>query len=82
MDVARVFNNLREWKRGLTTEESALLVRLMEIKNSKGFSDISVEDVRKIQEQMLHSDEDVGRVDEVKRAANNLKPTYSDIGFI
>lgn len=82
MDVARVFNNLREWKRGLTTEESALLVRLMEIKNSKGFSDISVEDVRKIQEQMLHSDEDVGRMDEVKRATNNLKPICSDTGFI
>lgn len=82
MDVARIFNNLRKWKRGLTTEQSDLLIRLMEIKNTKGFSGISVEDVRKVQEQMLHSDEDVGRADEVKRATYNLKPTCSDIGFI
>lgn len=82
MDVVRIFTDLREWSRGLTPEQETLVARLMDAKDSKGFAGLEADGVRALQEQMLRSDEDAGRVDEVKRAAEHLQPAVSDIGFI
>jgi hypothetical protein len=82
MDIARIFNNIPDWKRGLSQEQCTLINKLMDMKNAKSFSDIVVEDVRSIQKQMLRSDDDVDRINDVKHAAFNLKPVCTEVDFI
>jgi hypothetical protein len=82
MDVERIFTNLREWTRGLTDKQSTLLSKLMDAKDSKGFVGIQVNDVLELQLQMLRSDEDTDRLNQVKSATDHLDPVASDIEFI
>ena len=82
MDVERIFASLREWARGLTPEQAALLARLMDAKNSKSFAGITPADVLELRQQMLRSDEETGRVDELKRATAHIEPVASNICFI
>lgn len=82
MDIARIFNSIPNWKRGLSEEQLSLVGKLMGMRNAKSFSDIVAEDVRNIQKQMLRSDEDVDRINEMKYAAFNLKPVCTEVDFI
>ncbi len=82
MDVSRIFGDLRPWTKGLDTEQSALLDRLMCAASTKDFGDISAEEIRRIQEQMLRTSEDGERQMEFKRATNHLEPAVSSAVFI
>jgi len=82
MDIGRIFDSLRQWSRGLDTDRSALLAKLMAAGNAKGFIDIPADEIRLIQEQLLRSGEDADRQLEMKRAAYHLTPAVSETPFI
>lgn len=82
MDIVRIFDNLPEWTRGFNAEQAAILDRLMLAADTRGFSGIDVEEVRRIQAQLLRSSEDAGRQGAVKDAALRLAPIISGITFI
>jgi len=82
MDVKRIFDSLPQWSRTLGEEQAAFLDQLMAAMDTKGFSGIPVEEMRRIQEQLLRASEDEGRQGGIKRAAENLVPVVSGTNFI
>ena len=82
MDIKRIFDSLRPWSRGLDKDQASVLARFMVVADAKGFADFQVEEMRRIQEQLLRSDEDPGRQSEMKGATRHLSPAVSGTCFI
>jgi hypothetical protein len=82
MDIGRIFNNLQQWSRGLDIDQTILLAKLMAVRNARNFTNISADEIRLIQKQLLCSGTDADCQLEIKRAANQVIPVISETLFI
>lgn len=82
MDIKRIFDSLPQWSRGLDADRAALMDQLMAAVDTKGFSGIPAEEMRRIQEQLLRAGEDATRQSDLKNAVKRLVPVVSKALFI
>lgn len=82
MDLRQLFDSIPEWTEQLTTEQSALLAKLMEIDNSKGFAVFGADEVRAIHEHLIRAEDNASRVKEARGTINGIKPSPSGADFI
>lgn len=82
MDLQQVFASMPEWTEQLGTEQHALLAKLMETENSKGFAEFSAEEVLLIHQHLLRAEANMRALKDAEAVIKAIKPTTTGADFI
>lgn len=82
MDVAKVFDEIKQWNNEFDTHQLEILDKLMGTIDTSQFADIPVEEILRIQEHMFLAISNTEHQVSVYDILRYLKPTISDTDFI
>ncbi len=82
MNIARVFDNMKQWVNDLDIHQIEILNKLMDMTDTSHFIDIPADEILHIQEHMFLSMNDEKRRVHMYDILRGLKPRVFDADFI